>query len=140
MKTLAIHPKEWRKFCEEFTQLNKGSVMSVELVGFDGRKDEVAHDHLFQKITLDTTDACSDMMSITLGEEGERRINHLVIEPVHVRLKQKEEGQKILQIEAENGVTRVMFHSGKFPLMNFESEFAGWGRADEGKKNGSIPS
>ena len=140
MKTLAIHPKEWRKFCEEFTQLNKGSVMSVELVGFDGRRDEVANDHLFQKITLDTTDACSDMMSITLGEEGQRTINHLVIEPVHVRLKQKEEGQKILQIEAENGVTRVMFHSGRFPLMSFESEFAGWGKGDEGGKNGSIPS
>ncbi|MFN7141189.1 MAG: hypothetical protein ACK4UN_17810, partial [Limisphaerales bacterium] len=70
MKNVAIHPKQWRAFCEAFTELNRGTLMTVELNHMDNRRDEVARDSMFQKMTLDTNDACNDMITLTLGQEG----------------------------------------------------------------------
>jgi hypothetical protein len=141
MKAIAIHPEQWRNFCEAFTQLNKGTMMQVQWHKLDGRDEEIARSEMFQKMTFDTGDACNDMISITLGQEGTQRINHVVIEPIHIRLKYNGEGQKIVQLEAENGVTLVNFHSGRFPL-HFESEFASLEKAPEqgGKTEFAIPS
>jgi hypothetical protein len=115
MQAQEIEPKLWREFCETFTALNRGSMMTVERVGPDGRTDEVARDVPFQRMTLDSTDACNDIVSFSLGTPGERRIQHEVIEPIHVRVKLNGGGQKMLQLEAENGITLVHFHSGRVP-------------------------
>ncbi|MDB6024720.1 MAG: hypothetical protein JWM68_943 [Verrucomicrobiales bacterium] len=115
MQAQEIEPKLWREFCENFSALNRGSMMSVEQVGFNGRKDEIARDIPFEKMTLDTTDACNDIISITLGESGQRSLTHQVIEPIHVRVKQNGDGQKVLQVEAESGMTLIHFHSGRVP-------------------------
>ena len=123
-KTLAIHPKHWREFCDMFSQINRGSMMMVEIQHLDGRRDTIADNEMFNKMTLDTSEACSNMISISLGAEGTRKMNHIVIEPIHLRTKQYDDGQKVLQIEAENGVTLISFHSGRFPQMQFESEFS----------------
>src|SRR5688500_18199491 len=127
MKTIAIHPNQWREFCESFTQLNKGSMIDVNWHKLDGRDENIAANDVFQKMTLDTSDACNNMISITLGVEGGRRTNHVAVEPIHLRVKENGGGKKLLQIEAENGVTLVAFHSGKLPQMRFESEFSGIG-------------
>ena len=91
-------------------------------------------------MTFDTGDACNNMISITLGTEGQRRITHVVIEPIHLRIKENGEGHKLLQIEAENGVTLIDFRSGKLPLLEFESEFATMGKQPAAKARGTIPS
>jgi hypothetical protein len=142
MKTLAIHPNQWRDFCEAFTQLNKGTGINIELIRFDNHRDVVASGEILQRMTLDTGDACNNMISITLGVEGGRRIHHVVIEPIHLRIKENGGGHKLLQIEAENGVTLVDFRSGKLPSLQFESEFASLGNASENKseRNMDIPS
>lgn len=139
MKTLAIHPNEWRELCETFTQLNKGTVIDLEFVRFDGRRDQVARGDVFQKMTFDMSDACNNMITIVVGTEGQRRVSHEVIEPIHLRLKGNEEGRKYLQIEAENGVTLLDFHSGRFPLEKYESEFAGLGKERERTLETGVP-
>ena len=75
-------------------------------------------------MTFDKTDACNDVISISLvGRADQRKENHFVIEPVDMQVKQSKEGNKILQIRAENGTTLVTFHSGRFPdLKNFSQE------------------
>ncbi len=98
--------------------------MTIELARFDGLKDEVIRNGLFQEMTMDTTGACNDMISMTLGEEGQRRVNHVIIEPVHIRIKETVDGGKLLQIEAESGVTLARFRSGMFPEMDFKSEYS----------------
>jgi hypothetical protein len=123
MKTVAVHPEEWSEFCDAFTKLNKGTPISIEHQKLDGRRDEIAREEVFQKMTLDRTDACNDLISITMGLEGQRRVTHVVVEPIHLRVKQNGNGQKLLQIEAENGITLVGFHSGRLPALRFESEF-----------------
>ena len=139
-KTIAIHPKEWRDFCESFTQLNRGSMMTVELQHMDNRRDTIAENEMFRRMTLDMSDACNNMISLSLGEEGNRRIHHIAIEPIHLRLKQFDDGQKILQIEAENGVTLLTFHSGRFPQREFESEFSTIEPKAKAERGVAIPS
>lgn len=138
MKTLAVHPKEWREFFETFTQMNKDTTVNLETVRFDGRRDQIAQNEVFQKMTLDTSGSCNNMISIALGAEGSRRTNHVVTEPIHLRVKGDDEGKKYLQIEAEEGVTLLEFHSGRFPLFKYESEFAGIGKASQGEPERSV--
>jgi len=113
--------------------------MTAELHHLDNRHDDIVRDAVFHRMTLDTSDACSNMLTLTFGQEGEQRINHVVIEPIHVRIKQNGGGRKLLQIEAESGVTLVTFSSGRFPVEGFESEFADLGKPTQ-KPELSIPS
>lgn len=115
MQAQEIEPKLWHEFCEKFSTLNRGSMMSIEHIRFDGRQDELAHELPLDKMTLDTTDACNDIVSISLGSSGERHTTHEVVEPIHLRVKQNGAGQKMLQLEAESGITLIHFHSGRIP-------------------------
>ncbi|MBA4146846.1 MAG: hypothetical protein H0X66_01940 [Verrucomicrobia bacterium] len=128
MKNLAIHPNQWGAFCEAFTELNRGTLMSVDLHHLDNRRDGIARDAVFQEMIWDTSPACSSIITLRFGQEGEMRTDHVVIEPIHLRVKQNGDGQKFLQIEAENGVTLVNFRSGRLPMEDFESEFKSFGR------------
>ena len=114
MNNQEIPSEDWAGFCEKFTEANRGSLLIVEIVERDGIQSDVARDLPLEKMTFDKTDACSDIISISLGQAGERRISHLVIEPIRVLLTKTKEGSKLLQIEAENGTTLVTFHSGRF--------------------------
>ena len=140
MKAIAIHPRQWSSFCEAFTQLNKGTLIDINVERLNGRKEEIARNEFFHKMTLDTSDACNNMVSIALGQEGTRRNNHVIVEPIHLRLKQHHDGHKFIQIEAEDGITFITFHSGKLPMMNFESEFSTIGQTNGASQKVPIPS
>lgn len=123
MNTQHIRSSDWREFCEKFTGFNRGSLLSVETVGADGIRSELFRDLPLDKMTFDKTDVCNDIISISLvGRADQRKENHFVIDPVDMQLKESNEGNKVLQIRAENGTTLVTFHSGKFPDMkNFNA-------------------
>jgi len=114
MNNEEIRSEDLGAFCQKFTEANRDSLLIVELVERDGIQVEVARDLPLEKMTFDQTDACSDLITIALGRSGERRINHVVIEPIRLLLTHTKEGSKRLQIEAENGTTLVTFHSGRF--------------------------
>ena len=123
MNKQEIQSEDWCDFCEKFTDANRGSLLTVEVVERDGIQSDIARDSPLEKMTFDKTDACSDIITISLGPVGERRINHFVIEPIHLLLTKTKEGSKRLQIEAENGTTIVTFHSGRFSQnQNFREE------------------
>jgi len=120
MKTQEIPNEEWQEFCEKFTEFNRGSLLTVEVIGGDGIRSDVARELPLNKMTFDTTDACSDVISLNLGSApDQRKINHFVIDPMHLRIRQAEAGKKLLEIGCENGTTLVTFHSGRFPQINF---------------------
>lgn len=123
MNTQHIRSADWREFCEKFTEFNCGSLLCIETIGGDGIRDELFRDLPLDKITFDKTDACNDVISVSLlGQAGQRKENHFVIEPVDMQIKQSKEGNKVLQIRAENGTTLITFHSGRFTQMNNFSE------------------
>lgn len=119
-----IRSEDWQEFCEKFTHFNRGSFLTVEVIGSDGIRGELARDLPLSKMTFDKTDACSDIISIALGTApDQRKLNHSVIEPIHLRIRQAEAGKKLLEIGSETGTTLVTFHSGRFPQMkNFSEE------------------
>jgi hypothetical protein len=122
--TQHIRNDDWREFCEKFTEFNRGSLLTIERIGPDGIRSELFRDLPLDKMTFDKTDACNDIISISLvSRADQRKENHFVIEPVDLQIKQSNEGNKILQLRAENGTTLVTFHSGRFPEMeNFSDE------------------
>ena len=112
MNNQEIRSEDWAAFCEKFTETNRGSLLSVESMGSDGVKNEIARDCPLDEMIFEKTDACSDFIHLNLGGTGERRINHQIIEPIRILLVKSKEGRKILQIEAESGTTLVSFHTG----------------------------
>ena len=123
MKTQEIPSEDWQEFCEKFTEFNRASLLTVEVIGADGIRRDIARDLPLNKMTFDTTDACNDVITMNLGSgPDQRKINHFMIEPIHLRIRQAEVGKKLLEIASENGTTLVTFHSGRFPQMNFSEE------------------
>jgi hypothetical protein len=123
MNIQEIRSEDWQEFCKKFTEANRGSLLTIEVIGTDGIRSDVARDVPFDKMTFDTTDACNDVISITLGSApDQRKINHFVIDPMHLRIRRAEAGKKLLEMGSENGTTLVTFHSGRFPQVNFSEE------------------
>ncbi len=122
MNTQEIRSEDWREFCEKFTEASRGSLLTIEQIDSDGIRSDVVRDLPLDKMTFDTTDACNDMISISLGSKpDQRKLNHFAVDPIYVRIR-NEGGKKVLQIGAENGVTFVTFHSGSFPQLTLSED------------------
>jgi hypothetical protein len=120
MNTQHIRSENWREFCERFVEINRGSLMSVEIIGADGIRSQLFPDAPLRNMVFDKSDACNDVIRISLdGPPDQRKEDHSIIEPVDLQIKESNDGKKILQIRAENGTTLVTFHSGRFPNFNF---------------------
>jgi hypothetical protein len=110
---------DWKKFCERFTELLRETPVTVEFIDEYGILTETAHDLPLQRMVFDKDDPCNDIIVLECGEPYERPETHLIVEPIHVRLRQQEGGRKILQINSENGVHLIHFHHGKvFDLLH----------------------
>lgn len=119
MKTTEIPSEDWQKFCEKFTQFNRSSLLTIEVIGSDGLRSDVARELPLHKMVFETSDPCNDIISINLGTNSDqRKLNHLVIDPIYLRIRQINDGRKMLEIGSETGTNLVTFHSGRFPPMN----------------------
>jgi hypothetical protein len=113
MQTQEIRDTKWQEFCERFNRTFEGTLVSVEEVV--GPKDSTVliRDLPLRGIDFDKTPACSDVMTIRLGRESEKEFEHRIIEPIHLKIRLNNTGAKVLEIQAENGVFWITFHSGK---------------------------
>jgi hypothetical protein len=110
MATQEIESNDWKQFCERFTELHKGTAMRIEHVHGDGTSHEIARDLPLDRMFIDQNDACNDVITLDLGGGRSR---HVIVEPIHMKLRQQAVGPKKLQIDAESGTTIVSFASGK---------------------------
>jgi hypothetical protein len=115
MKTVEIRNTAWKEFCEEFTRWNKGSLITIEMSDSNGERTVVAQDIPFDRMVLDQSNPCSDIIAVSASEPGKRGVDHLIIEPIHLMIRETAGHTKILQFIAENGTTSISFRSGKFP-------------------------
>ncbi len=115
MLTKEIRDTEWTLFCQRFMEANQGSLVSVEQTDHLGKTTELVRERPLRVMRLEK-DACTDTIIIELGGEEERALQIRVIDPIYVRVKQGNDGRKLLHMEAENGITLLHFHSGKFSL------------------------
>lgn len=118
MLTREISPPAWRPFCERVHEACRGALVSIEVQQPDGTTTDVARDLPLQSIALDdTSDACNTNLVIEAGPE--RPLRHVVIEPIHIRLRNEGGGDRYnrVQIVAENGTTTAVFHPGLNPTL-----------------------
>lgn len=112
MKSIEIPSAKWRAFCDEFTGLHHGDLLTVEWLPSNGPRAEIARDMPLEEIKFDASDACLDTVVICLAQDGKRSIQHSVVDPFHLIVRPLPDGKKVLELDAENGTTLVTFHSG----------------------------
>lgn len=121
MATQEINSTNWKKFCERFVGLHRGTSMTVLKIEPSGQNHEVVRDMPLVKTWMES-DQCNDRIFFNFGQEGRRDCTHEIIEPIHVKLREESHGKKGLQIDAENGSTLILFSSGK--LQELLDEFS----------------
>ncbi|MGZ5508764.1 MAG: DUF5335 family protein [Limisphaerales bacterium] len=113
--TEEIRDSEWDKFCANFSRMLAGSLVTIETVDPDNVHREVAREIPFEGLSLDHSDACNDVLTIRAAQEGQRRLEEQVVEPIHIIARRKSDGGKVLEIVGELGETLIHFHSGEWP-------------------------
>jgi hypothetical protein len=111
MPTQEIKSTNWKVFCEKFLELHRGALMTVTKTEPSGRRVEVLRDMPLRKVWMESGD-CNDRIFLNFEQNGKREITHEIIDPIHVKVREEDGGQKSLQFDAENGSTLVIFHSG----------------------------
>lgn len=118
MATQEISSTNWKKLCERFLALHRGTAMTLLKVESGGQSREVVREMPLVNAWMESGD-CSDRMFFSFEQAGQRECIHEIVEPIHVKLREESQGQKGLQIDAENGSTLILFSSGKLPeLLN----------------------
>lgn len=113
--TEEIRDAEWDKFCANFSQMLAGSLVTIETVDPENVHREIAHEVPFEGLEMDHTDRCMDVLHVRAAQDGQRRVQQDVIEPIHIIARRKDDGAKILEIVGEQGETYIHFHSGTWP-------------------------
>jgi hypothetical protein len=112
MATQEIKSTNWKVFCEKFLELHRGTLMKVRQLTPSGQYTDIVEDFPLTGAWMES-EGCNDHIFLRFQQQGEREITHEIIDPIHVKLREESGGQKGLQIDAENGSTLVLFHSGK---------------------------
>src|SRR4051794_36109605 len=115
MKTLEVSIKKWNQFCQRLQEVCHGGLISIHLERPEGGIEPVVDNLPLQKVSLDDqSDPCNTNLIFEAGLPGQRPARHLVIEPIHLRLKTTGDERRYdqLQITAENGTTVINFHPG----------------------------
>lgn len=112
MPTQEIASTDWERFCQRWADLHRGALMTVWKVESDGRRNEITREMPLTKAWMER-EGCNDTLVLDFEQEGRREVMHRIVQPIHVKLREEAEGQKSLQIEAEDGSTLVQFRSGR---------------------------
>ncbi len=118
MATAEVAPKQWQRFCERVQALAQNAMVSIQIVRSDGTTDTVARNVPLLRVALnDTSDPCNDNLVIETGVPGEKPCRHIVVEPIHIILRNEEGGNRYhrMEIPAESGTTIVTIHPGLSP-------------------------
>jgi hypothetical protein len=112
--TEEINTRDWKVFCERVTEMERGQIITIEVVDLDGAHREVARDLSLEKVTLKPKDACNDAIWINASDGFE----HEIVEPIHIKLKRNAEGGfDPVQIDAEAGTTILHFRPALKPTV-----------------------
>jgi len=112
MPTQEIRETNWKEFCERFEEAHRGSLISLDVVYHDGTAAMLAKNEPLRMFQFQKNDGCSDKIQLELGAAGQLT-QHEIVDPIHVRLRDNEGSQKVLEIDAESGSVELHFSSGR---------------------------
>lgn len=119
--TLEVKETNWDLFCKRFEEAHRGTLVTLEAISHDGSTESLGKDLPLREFKFTKTEACSDLIRIALGETA-NGVQHQVIEPIHVRLREGNGARKTLEIDAEAGSVELHFSSGRITAMMQEFE------------------
>jgi len=115
MDTKEIRSEDWEEICRRAGELSEQLLLTIEILRPDGTKDQLGRDILFESMRLDRTDPCDDRIIVD-GRAAGKPFSHLIVGPIHIRLKSNKNGLfNSIQIGAEDGTTLLTFHPGLHP-------------------------
>jgi Family of unknown function (DUF5335) len=105
-----VDVKDWQNFCQRINQQREGAAVTIEVMERNGIQIEKGRDLIFESMVLDTQGACNDVIKV--HARNAREIEHEILEPIHIRLREVDEHGTFnsIAIEAENGTTFLTFH------------------------------
>ncbi|HWQ92352.1 MAG TPA: DUF5335 family protein [Clostridia bacterium] len=117
MKTIELNRKGWETFCDRVNHAGRETMVTVQHIESNGVTETVVKDMLLRELVLDqTSDPCNDNLVIKAGLE--KPVQHVVIEPIHLRLKNGHNDRfHHLHVLAESGTTIVEFRPGLTPAL-----------------------
>lgn len=117
MKTVEVKRDSWGQFCQRLSDSRNGSLVRVRLVSEAGTEELVVERAPLRGVEFDPqSNDCSNLIIITAGEQGGRAFQHLVVEPIHVRLKNGDNQRfNHLHLLAESGTTIIDLYPGLTP-------------------------
>ena len=112
--TEEINAKDWKTFCERVTEMERGQMVTIELVERNGTHRELGRALPLESVTLRVKDACNDAISIDASDG----FQHEIVEPIHIILRRNPEGGfNPVQIDAESGTTILHFRPALKPTV-----------------------
>ena len=113
MPTQEIKETDWERFCQRFDEAHRGMLFTLEVVYHDGSTAILATNEPLRMFQFKRTNGCSDVIQMEFGESPGRSVQHEVVDPIHLRLRDQNGSQKILMIDAESGSVEMRFSSGR---------------------------
>jgi hypothetical protein len=122
MPTQEIKETDWQQFCERFEEAHRGALITLDVVYHDGTTAMLARNEPLRFFRFEKNPGCSDTIVMELGGAGQVT-QHEIVEPIHLRLRDTQGSQKILEIDAESGSVEMHFSSGRIGaiLKDFEA-------------------
>jgi hypothetical protein len=108
MRTEEINESNWAQFCEQFEAAHRDTKVSLEVIYHDGATSVIAKDEPLEKFWFHKTADCTDHIHIRAGG-----VEHKVIDPIHMRVREQSNNQKLIEIDAESGSVEMRFTSGR---------------------------
>lgn len=113
MATQEIRETNWEMFCKRFEEAHRGTLITLESVAHDGHTEMLARQAPLREFRFEKTADCSDVIRVELGETPERIVQHQIVDPIHVRIREVNGASKALLIDAESGSVEMRFSSGR---------------------------
>jgi hypothetical protein len=115
MTTFEIPRDDWTVFCTTFTRTNEGKLCTLEflvpalrVIEPDMREILEAEDLRFTGLTFEKHGE-RRVMTLSVGHEPSRHIEHLIYEPLVVRTRQQAEGEDpSVEIVSADGVATIV--------------------------------
>ena len=113
MKTMEIPEGSWAEFCSRVQKNSTGAMISIQITDSAGAVRAIAEEIPLQGVYWERGE-CNDQLTIDAGPPNERPLRHVVLAPIHLRLKDgcDDDRYNQWQIVAENGTTLVTIHPG----------------------------
>jgi hypothetical protein len=135
MPTREIKETNWQEFCEKFEEAHRATLITLDVVYHDGTMATLAKNEPLRSFRFEKNAGCSDIIQMELGGAGQLT-QHGIVDPIHVRLREPQGAQKILEIDAESGSVEIHFSSGRIGAILKDLEMVS--PEEMGKEGGRV--